>query len=132
MNTSKALLAGLAGGVLLWLYNFVMHGMIMADVYVNNAAVFRQDAANPLWFLVVEVGMAVAGAFLFAKTRSSWADGLKGGMTFGLMVGAIAFFAGFINPLVIADFPYYLAWCWGGIVVIGWALYGALIGVVYK
>jgi len=131
MNMKKVLFIGLAGGVLLWFYNFLMHGIIMADTYTGNA-VFKQEASNPLWFLLVEFCMATAGAMIFVKTRNAWADGPKGGATFGLFVGLLTFFAQFIEPLVISGFPYYLAWCWGGISLIGWVIYGGLAGTMYK
>ncbi len=131
MNMKKALVIGMAGGVVLWLYNFVMHGVIMANTYMGNP-VFRQDPSNPLWFLLIEVCMASAWAMIFVKTRSAWADGPMGGATLGFLGGLIGFFAQFINPLVISDFPYYLAWCWGGIVLIGWVLLGVVAGMMYK
>ncbi len=130
MNWNKALIIGVAGGIVLWLYNFVMHGMVMAETYMGNA-VFRQDG-NPAWFLAVEAGMAFGGALLFVKTRAAWADGPKGGIMFGSFMGLVAFFAMFTYPLVISAFPYYLAWCWGGIAVIGWMLYGAVAGLIHK
>ncbi len=131
MNWNKSLLIGAVGGVVLWLYNFVMHGMIMRNAYVGNM-VFRQEEGSPLSFLLVEVCIGLAGAFLFVKTRNAWADGPKGGITFGFFMGLVAFFAMFIYPLVINGFPYYLTWCWGGIVMIGWLIYGAVAGLIYK
>jgi len=132
MNTGKALLAGVVGGIVVSLYNMVMHGMIMADAYVKYDTVFLQEQSSPVWFFVVAIAIGIAGALLFAKTRGAWGEGAKGGATFGLFVGLIAFFAQFYNPLVIADFPYYLSWCWGGIVLIGWMVFGAVAALLYK
>jgi hypothetical protein len=76
--------------------------------------------------------MSYYGALLFAKTRDSWADGLKGSITFGFFVGLIIFFYQFINVLVIKGFPYHLSWCWGGIELIGWPVFGAVAGLLIK
>ena len=132
MDVKKVGFVALGGGVLLWLYLFLMHGVIMANAYVSNPEVFRQAEGNPLWFLLIEVGVAAGGAILFGKTRTMWADGAKGGINFGLLLAIIPFFMNFLYPLIIAGFPYHLAWCWGGIDVIGFGLFGALAGILYK
>ncbi len=132
MNTGKALLAGVVGGIVVNIYDFVMHGIIMAGTYVKYDTVFTQEEANPVWFFVVAIAIGIAGALLFAKTRNSWGAGVKGGLTFGFFVGLIGFFAQFYSPLIIADFPYYLSWCWGGILMIGWLIFGAVASFFIK
>ena len=78
----------------------------------------------------MSIAVSLGVAILFAKTRATWASGWKGGATFGLFFGIAHFFTGFYNPLVIAGFPYYLGWCWGGIGVIGGVVRGAVLGAL--
>ena len=78
------------------------------------------------------VTLTVMAAILFAKTRGSWAGGLKGGLTFGFFLGLVLFFQRFYDPLVIDGYPYYLAWCQGGINMINSLLAGAVLGSVIK
>jgi hypothetical protein len=129
MDWTKALITGVVGGVVLTAYNFFMHGVIMANAYTKHT-LFRQDQANPLWFLLVAVMLGIFGALLFAKTRDSWAAGLKGGLTFGFWLGMVAFFFQFYSPLIYEGFPYHLSWCWGGINLIGWMVFGAVAGMI--
>ncbi len=131
MNLGKALITGVIGGIVVCAYNFLMHGVIMANAYTKYA-VFRQEQASPIWFFVVSIALAIAGALLFAKSRSSWAAGIKGGLVCGFFLGLISFFAQFFNPLIFQDFPYHMSWCWGGITLIGWLVFGAVAGVLYK
>ncbi len=131
MNWTKALFTGIVGGIVVCAYNFLMHGVIMANAYTKYS-VFRQDAANPLWFFVVAIVLGIFGALLFAKTRSSWAAGIKGGLAFGFWLGMVAFFFQFYNPLIFEDFPYHMSWCWGGINLIGWMVFGIVAGIIYK
>ncbi len=131
MNWSKAVVAGLAGGVVNAVYEFIMHGMIMGNTYKSLPQVFRQDA-NPMWFTVIAILMGVAGGLLFARTRGSWAAGAKGGMIFGVFVGLISFLSMFYSPLTVPGFPYYLTWCMGGIGFIEWVIFGAVAGSIYK
>ena len=131
MNWTKALIAGVASGVALWLADFVMHGFIMGATYAKYP-VFTQEAANPLHFLLVSVFITVFAAILFAKTRGSWGAGLKGGATYGFWLGMVSFFTTFYSPLVLEGFPYYLSWCQGGINLIGFVIVGVVLGLVYK
>lgn len=131
MNWIRVILAGVAGGIVVTIANFVMHGMIMANTYTKYP-VFAREQANPLHFLLVAVCIGIPVAILFAKTRESWAGGILGGGTFGFFLGLVAFFPPFYDSLVIEGFPYYLSWCWGGMNLIGFVVYGLTIGLLYK
>jgi hypothetical protein len=132
MNWSKVLLAGVLAGIATWIADFIMHGQIMAATYVRLSDVFSQEQASPFSFLAISVCIGIAAAILFAKTRSSWAAGPKGGATYGFFLGLVAFFAPFYSSLVIEGWPYYLSWCQGGISLIGAVIGGTVLGLVYK
>ena len=130
MNWNKVLLAGLVGGVVMWLVNFLLYGVILGGTHASYE-IFRRDA-NPVMFLFVGVCMAVVSAILFAKTRSSWGQGLAGGATFGFYLGLVGAFAQFLNVLIFQGFPYFLSWCWAGSTLIATVVLGAVLGLVYK
>jgi hypothetical protein len=132
MNWMRIALAGLAAGVVTWLSDFVLHGLVMGPTYMRLDEVYTQTAANPLWFLLISVTIAFMAALLFARTRGSWAPGWKGGLTFGFFLGLVIYFQRFFDPLVIEGFPYYLAWCQGGISMIDSLLAGTVIGSIVK
>ena len=132
MNWTKIVIAGVAGGVAMNLADWLTHGFIMRDTYMGLPEVFTQEEANPGFFFLVAVCMALAAAFLYAKTHGCWAGGLKGGVVFGLCLGLVLFFVPFYNSLVIDGFPYYLAWCQGGMNLIALVVAGAVIGLIYK
>ena len=131
MNWAKTILAGVVGGIVLTLVNYVMHGLIMAETYTKYA-VFSQEQGNPAHFFLVGICTAVMAALLFAKSRASWAEGLVGGAAFGFFLGLAFFFVPFYNPIVLEGFPYYLSWCWGGIDLIGYTILGAVLGLMMK
>lgn len=128
MNWTRIVLGGVVAGIVTNLVDFVMHGILLADTYKKYSEAFSQTEANPAKFFAVSIAVSLGVAILFAKTRATWAAGWKGGATFGLFFGIAHFFTGFYNPLVIAGFPYYLGWCWGGIGVIGGVVRGAVLG----
>lgn len=130
MNWTRVVLGGVVAGVVVWLADFVMHGILLADTYTRYPEVFTQEQANPLSFLAISVAIGFFVAVLFAKSRASWSAGWKGGATFGLFLGLASYFMNFYFPLVIDGFPYYLAWCWGGVGVIDSVLGGAVLGAL--
>jgi hypothetical protein len=132
MNWSKALIGGVVAGIALSITEFILHGQVMASTYTKYSEVFEQEQANPLYFVLVAVCVAIAAALLFAKTRSCWAHGAKGGATFGFFLGLVAYFTFFYNPLVYAGYPYYLAWCQGGITMIAMVVTGSVLGLMIK
>lgn len=132
MNWTRAILAGLAAGVAINLADFVQHVIIMANTYKKYPDVFSQTQVNPLYFLAIALCIAIFAAILFAKTRACWAAGIKGGVTYGFWLGMVSFFSSFYYPLVLDGFPYYLAWCWGGINLIDALIGGAVLGLIYK
>lgn len=130
MNLIKVFITGVVGGLVVWVYNSLVHGLIMSKTY-EKYEIFRNEP-NYIWFAISSVIIAIFGALLFAKTRNSWTEGLKGGITFGFFVGLILFFYQFLNTLIFEGFPYYLSWCWGGIELIGWVVFGAVAGLLIK
>lgn len=132
MNWTRVALAGASAGVVSWIVGFVLHGIVMAETYKRLSQVYTQIPSNPMWFLVVAVAISLMSAHLFARTRAHWAAGPKGGLTYGFCLGLVLFFQRFYDPLVIDGYPYYLAWCQGGIAMIECLLAGAVLGAVIK
>lgn len=135
MRWSKVLTAGLVGGIVNAVFGFLMYAVIMGNTFRKySPEVFRgaENEPNMMWFIIMPVLLGLAGAVLFAKTRATWQAGLKGGVLFGFWVGLIGFLSNFYLPLTITGYPYYLAWCTGSIIVIGWMVFGAVLAAVYK
>jgi hypothetical protein len=131
MNWGKVALAGIAGGICLDVANFVQHGLIMGNTY-SKYPIFDVAPANPLMFVFVDILIGLTAAVLFARTRESWAGGAAGGLLYGILLGLVGFFPNFYDPLILNGFPYHLAWCWGGITLIGFAVMGTVLGLIYR
>jgi hypothetical protein len=132
MNWTRIALAGVSAGIVTWISDFVLHGIVMGPTYMRLTQVYTQTQANPALFLAVSLAICVMAALLFARTRGSWAAGWRGGLSFGLFLGLVLFFQRFYDPLVVDGYPYYLAWCQGGISMIDSLLAGAVVGTVIK
>jgi hypothetical protein len=130
VNWPRIALGGLAAGIVTNIADYVMHGVIMAPTYKRYSQVFTQTESNPLWFTAVAVCISLTMAILFARTRGAWASGVAGGVSFGLFAGLVGVFPHFFHPLTINGFPYYLAWCWGGMTMISAVIGGAVLGAI--
>lgn len=132
MDIGRLLGGGVAAGIVIGIADFVLHGLVMGSTYAKYPEVFSQTQANPGLFVLVAVCIGLAAAYLFARTRASWAAGAKGGLAFGACIGLLGWFPNFYAPLVYEGFPYHLAWCWGGIGMIDSLLAGAVLGTIIK
>ena len=132
MNWTRVALAGVVSGVVANVCSFIIHGILLADTYVGRPDIFEQTQASPFYFLGLAIGSALVVTVIYAKTMGAWGGGWKGGAKLGFWVGLVGFFPNFYYSLVIADFPYYLSWCWGSSSIIVSIIGGAVIGALYK
>ncbi len=129
-STGRWAIAGIVAGIVGWLVDFVLHGMMLGDTYARLDTVFSQTQSSPFSFLAISLATYLLLAYLFHRTRGAWAAGPVGGIVFGVLMGLVATFGNLYDPIVIADFPYYLAWCQGGAAMINGAIGGAILGAL--
>ena len=55
MNWMKAVIAGAGGGIVVTIYQWLVHGFIMSNTYMKYNTVFSQEPSNPLWFFLVGI-----------------------------------------------------------------------------
>lgn len=137
MNWGRAVVAGLVAGVAQNIVNFVMHGLVLdtAGTYVDQPAFVQEPDSmtmQMLWFTVIALTIGIVAGLFFASSRQSWADGARGGLHFGILLGAVVGFQQFYLTLVVSDFPYSVAWIWLGVEIISFGIGGMVLGLIYK
>ena len=135
MNWGRAIGAGLAAGFVQNIANFVMHGLVLGGMYLDQPAFVQEPdnmAMQIVWYLVIALVLGVVASLLFASSRQSWQPGAKGGLHFGVLLGAVVGFQQFYLTLVVNDFPYHVAWIWLGVDIISFGIGGMVLGAVYK
>ena len=135
MNWGRAIGAGLAAGFVQNIVNFVLHGLVLGGMYLDQPAFVQEPdnmAMQIVWFLVIALVLGVVASLLFASSRQSWQPGAKGGLHFGVLLGAVVGFQQFYLTLVVNDFPYHVAWLWLGVEIISFGVGGMVLGAVYK
>src|SRR5688572_11847754 len=132
MNIKRLLLAVLAGWVLVFATDFLIHELWMGPVYAATKSLWRPEADMPTYFCWILVAQ-----FLIVTTFVIvWARGFAGGsmgaaVTFGLLMGvfqqtwAIILFAVMPVPAELA-----IKWFFAGLVQA--VLLGIVTSLVYK
>ena len=135
MNWGRAVVAGLVAGIAQNIVNFVMHGLILdtAGTYEGHAAFAQEDDPTVfVWFTAIALVIGVVAALFFASSRQSWQAGPRGGLHFGILLGAVVGFQQFYLTLVINEFPYHVAWIWLAVEIISFGVGGMVLGTMVK
>jgi hypothetical protein len=132
MKSSKFWIAVLVAGVVINVFDYVLHGIILRDMYTSDPTTFRQ-MENPTWFVIGDFVAVLVLAWFYDKVYGSFSGGMKGGMVFGIYAGILVGFPGFIfTHLVFNGFTYGMAWTWIITGIIWGGIAGAILGALYK
>jgi hypothetical protein len=134
MNLPRVAIAAVVTWVVYLGVSFVVHTMLLVDIYARHRAVMRpEEQANAI--LPVGFVFALVGFFAFAYSYAKGYEGgsgLQEGLRFGVLVGILI--------CCFAIIWEYMVWPMSGTLLIAWmleniiefALYGMLVGVIYK
>jgi hypothetical protein len=128
----KRIFAFLAALAVIFVFEFLWHGMLMKDSYMEVPSLWRPDAEMGTYFPLLFLGQAVM-AFFFVGIycRGFSGSGVPGGVRLGIMLaflcigGHLIQFA--VQPLTTKILGMWIA---GGL--IEFAIVGAIVGAIYK
>jgi hypothetical protein len=134
MNLIRVALAAVVTWVVYLGVSYVVHTILLVDIYQQHRAVMRpEEQANailPVGFVFALVGF-FAFAYAYAKGYEG-GSGLQEGLRFGVLVGILI--------CCFAIIWEYMVWPMSGTLLIAWmleniiefAIYGMLVGLIYK
>jgi hypothetical protein len=130
MPVSKLLVTAIVVGLVVNVYDFLIHGILLQGALYSKLPLMRPDASVPL-LIVNDFVAAVVFVWVYQRVRPNFAPGAAGGALFGLYAGVLVNFPTWIACyLLLNGFTYALAWAWilTGIVwaVVAGAVTGAL------
>jgi hypothetical protein len=121
MNIKRWLWASVAVFAVIAISDFIVHGMLLSDLYRQTASVWRppQDARQLMWiFWIGYLVFAPLFTLIYAKGYESQKAGLGQGLRFGLYVGGMlsvlhsyGWYVVLPIPLVIACYWFAAIWC---------------------
>ena len=134
MNTKRWLLASVAVFVVVAVLEFLIHGVLLSDVYRQTASVWRSDAEMQKMMWIFWVGMLVFAPFfalIYAKGYEKGKHGLGQGFRYGLYVGVMLSVMHSFGWYVILPIPLTLAFCWFLGILVEFIAAGVAAGLVY-
>jgi len=134
MNTKRWLLASVAVLVVVAVLEFLIHGVLLSDVYRQTASVWRSDAEMQKMMWLFWVGMLVFAPFfalIYVKGYEKGKPGLGQGFRYGLYVGVMLSVMHSFGWYVILPIPLALAFYWFLGILVEFIAAGVAAGLVY-
>ena len=134
MNLPRVAIAAVVTWVVYLGVSFVVHTILLVDIYAQHRAVMRPEeqagAILPVGFVFALVGF-FAFAYAYAKGYEG-GGGLQEGLRFGVIVGILICCFSIIWEYMIWPMSSALLIAWMLDYIIEFALYGMIVGVIYK
>lgn len=135
MNTKRWLLASAAVVVVIGLLEFLIHGVLLADMYRQTASVWRSEAEMQQMMWVFWVGILVFAPFfvlIYTKGYEKTKPGLGQGFRYGLYVGALLSVMNSFGWYALLPIPLSLATSWFLSILVEFIVAGMVAGLVYR
>jgi hypothetical protein len=130
MPVSTFLIATVVVGIVVNVFDAVVHGFLLQGPLYSTLPLMRTDAAFPLLILTDFVAAAVF-VWVYLRLRASFSPGAAGGATFGLYAGVLVNFPTWIACyLILSGFTSSLAWAWTLAGILWCVVAGAVVGAV--
>jgi hypothetical protein len=134
MNFPRVAMAAVAAWVVYLGVNFVVHAVLLKEIYMQHAAAMRPEAEASA-ILPIGFVFALLGFFAFAYAYAKGYEGSSGvqeGLRFGVLVGILLCAFGSIWDYMVWPVATRLAILWMVDFILEFALYGALVGAIYR
>ena len=132
MNFGRVAAAAIVAWLVYLALNPLVNNVLLADLYTRHAAVFRPQAEMNL---VLGLGASLVGYFVFAYAYAKGYEGGNGaveGLRFGVVVGLLLACFAVVWNYVVLPVSGSLAVAWVVDTLVEMALYGVVVGLVYK
>jgi len=124
------LVATIAAAVWYVVWDLFLIGPIIGS-YLTGVPGANLDPAM-MWVVIGEICAGLVLAAVYARTRSIFGVGLKGGATYGVYAGVLINFPTWLFHSVYVGWPYSAAWAMTIAGLVTTTVAGALIGLVYE
>lgn len=132
MNVGKLLSATAVVGIVVNVFDYVLHDMILSGVIYDGLADVLREDVSIVAIVAAEFVAALVFVWVYDKVRGSFDSGMAGGAVFGLYAGILVAFPAFIfDHLLLAGFTYGLAWTWTLSGIAWGVIAGATAGMMY-
>lgn len=135
INCKRACVTGVALAVIYVLLNFLIHGVLLKETYMQTASVWRPEAEMQSLICFMLIGEAIFAFFysiIFAVGYDASKPGLGQGFRFGLLMGCLVAPFSALSWYTILPIPATLAVYWFCADFVGMLVLGVAAGLIYK
>ena len=134
MNFARVAAAAVVAWVVYLCVSFVVHTVLLKDIYLQHAGAMRPQAQQS-GILPIGFAFALVGFFAFSYTYAKGYEGGRGaqeGLRFGVLVGILICCFSTIWGYMVWPMSVQLAAAWMIDYIVEFALYGMIVGAIYK
>ena len=135
MNIKRLALAALAAFITIFIGGFLIHHILLKDLYMQTAAVWRPaaDMNHRFWIIVIEqIMIAVLAAYIYAKGFEPAKARVGQGIRFGILLGLLLAGSMSLGSYFSLSIPSKLALAWLVSGLIEYILVGIVISLIYS
>ena len=111
--------------------NFVIHSLVLSDMYMATAAVWRADMENVMWVMYLSDLIRIF-LFIFIFIKGQEGKGWMEGLRYGLLMGLLLSLGMSLNSYAIFPIPFTLAIYWLVLSLIQMTICGIAAALLYK
>jgi hypothetical protein len=134
MNFPRVAAAALVAWVLYFGMGFLVHGLLLRDLYLQHGSMIRPEAdANGI--LPIAFGVSLIGFFAFAYAYAKGYEGgsgLQEGLRFGVLVGLMLCCFAAVWEYMVWPAQTWLLVAWLIDFIVEFAFYGMVVGAIYR
>ncbi|MDP1678049.1 MAG: hypothetical protein Q8L88_14425 [Bacteroidota bacterium] len=126
----KVLIGTVAVFIAMNAFDYVVHGMILAEAYKATANLWRPDMQSMMWiYSVISLVSAFFFSFIFSKGFEG--KGIAEGARYGLYIGIWMSIGMAYGTYAMIAIPYAMAMQWFLYGIVGYVLYGIILALVF-
>lgn len=131
MNIKRFLAGGLAVFVIFQICDFVIHGVILGDVYMSMMNVWRPDMMSLMWIMYVS-SFIFSFLMMYVFVKGYEGRGIPEGVRFGILIGLMTNGTGAFYQYAVYPLPFSLVMQWFGYGLIEFILAGIAAAAIYR
>lgn len=131
MKIGKFLLTVVLVYIVYQALNFLIHSVILKNVYMEFATLWRPDMENVMWIMYVSDLIRIF-LFVFIFTKGQENKGWMEGLRYGLLIGLLLSLGMSLNSYAIYPMPFTLALYWLVLTLIQMTICGIVTALLYK
>jgi len=135
VNTKRWLLGSLAVFVVIMVLESIVNGVLLKDIYMQTATVWRPEAdmQKMMWlFWIGYLVFALMFTLIYSKGYEKKKDDLGQGLRYGLYVGVLTSIPMSLTWYVVLPIPGTLALYWTIAGIVEMLVAGAAVGFIYR